>query len=187
MPLVAAGIAVVLSLVAATGWWSRRRRRSSRAPEPEDRRRSYRVALAASVSVYGWIDDQPFSESTETLDVSAGGGLIPLSVSVTPSQELILTNLQSDEDLTCRVARSTQAPDGKILVGLDFVQVSPNFWQIDFISKVKPRGILTAGLRFSSLAMHSSRKQVTLCRKSVFRRTNSARHPMRSPNQRFAV
>jgi hypothetical protein len=120
------------------------------------------VALATPVSVYGWIDDQPFSESTETLNVSAGGGLIPLSVSVSPSQELILTNLQTDEDLTCRVTRSTRAPDGKILVGLDFMQVSPNFWQIDFISKVRPRGIFTAGMRFSSLAMHSARKQVAL-------------------------
>jgi len=185
MPLVAAGIAVVLSLVAATGWWSRRRSRSSRAPEAEDRRRSYRVALANPVSVYGWIDDQPFSESTETLDVSAGGGLIPLSVNLTPSQELILTNLQTDEDLICRVARSTQESDSRILVGLDFAQISPNFWQIDFVSKLKPKGILTVGLRFSSLPTHSASKQISLSRNSVFRRTHSARNPMRSPTQRL--
>jgi hypothetical protein len=161
MPLLA-GIAVVSSLAAAAGWWLRRRSRRSRTVEPADRRRSYRVALATPVSVYGWIDDQPFSESTETLNVSVGGGLIPLSVSVRPSQELILTNLHTDEDLTCRVTRSTRAPDGKILVGLDFMQGSPNFWQIDFIPNVKRRGTLTVGLRFSSLppANDSAGKQV---------------------------
>ena len=158
MPLFA-GIAAVLSFVAASGWWLKRRSRRSGAAEPEDRRRSYRVALATPVSVYGWIDDQPFSESTETLNVSAGGGLIPLSVSVRPSQELILTNLQTDEDLTCRVARSTRAPDGKILVGFDFTEGSPNFWQIDFIPNGKRREILTVGLRFSSLQTVSARKQ----------------------------
>jgi hypothetical protein len=73
---------------------------------------------------------------------------------------MILTNLQTDEDLTCRVARSSQAPDGKILVGLDFRQISPTFWQIDFISNVKQRGILTVGLHLSSVSMLSAREQV---------------------------
>ena len=159
MPLLA-GIAVVFSLVAASGWWLRRRNRRGRTAKSEDRRRSYRVSLSTPVSVYGWTDDQPFSESTETLNVSAGGGLIPLSVCVSPSQELILTNLQTDQDLTCRVVRSSRAQDGKILVGLDFMQISPNFWQIDFISNVKRREILTAGLHLSSTPMLSAREQV---------------------------
>jgi hypothetical protein len=130
------GVAVALLLVAAILWWSRRRQPRSRTPERKDRRRSHRVALATPVFVYGWLADEPFSENTETLNVSANGGLIRLSGMAIPSQELILTNLQTNEDLTCRVARSTRAGDGKILVGLDFLQNSPNFWQIDFVANL---------------------------------------------------
>jgi hypothetical protein len=130
------GVAVALLLVAAIRWWSRQRQPLSRTPERKDRRRSHRVARATPVFVYGWLADEPFSENTETLNVSANGGLIPLSGMAIPSQELILTNLQTNEDLTCRVARSTRAGDGKILVGLDFLQASPNFWQIDFVSNL---------------------------------------------------
>jgi len=113
---------------------SRRRRRLSRTPERKDRRRSSRVALATPVFVYGWLADEPFAENTETLNVSAVGGLIQLSAKVIPSQELIITNLQTNEDLACRVARSIGTENGKTLAGLDFLQASPNFWQIDFVS-----------------------------------------------------
>ena len=152
------GVAVAFLLLAAIRWWSRRRQRLSRTPVRKDRRRSYRVALATPVFVYGWLLDEPFSESTATLNVSANGGLIPLSGTVIPSQELILTNLQTNEDLTCRVARSTRTRDGAILVGLDFLQTSPNFWQIDFVS-IRPRTeILTLGSQSSSLALYSITK-----------------------------
>jgi hypothetical protein len=117
---------------------SRRRRRLSRTPERKDRRRSSRVALATPVFVYGWLADEPFAENTETLNVSAVGGLIQLSAKVIPSQELIITNLQTNEDLACRVARSIENGNGKTLAGLDFLLASPNFWQIDFVSN-QPR------------------------------------------------
>jgi hypothetical protein len=157
MPLVT-GVAVALLLVAAIRWWSRRCQPFSRSLERKDRRRSYRVALATPVFVYGWLANEPFSENTETLNVSANGSLIPLSGTVIPSQELILTNLQTNEDLTCRVARSTRAKDGTILVGLDFLQASPNFWQIDFVSNLQRSQILTWGSNSSSLPLYSIRK-----------------------------
>jgi hypothetical protein len=115
-----------------THLWSRRRQRLSRTPERKDRRRSSRVALATPVFVYGWLADEPFAENTKTLNVSAVGGLIQLSAKVTPSQELIVTNLQTNEDLPCRVARSIGNESGETLVGLDFLLASPNFWQIEF-------------------------------------------------------
>jgi hypothetical protein len=121
-----------------THLWSRRRQRLSRTPERKDRRRSSRVALATPVFVYGWLADEPFTENTETLNVSAVGGLIQLSAKVIPSQELIITNLQTNEDLPCRVARSMGNENGKTLAGLDFLLASPNFWQIDFVSN-QPR------------------------------------------------
>jgi hypothetical protein len=129
-----AGFAITSLLVVVIHLWSRRRRPVSRPPERMDRRRSFRVALATPIFVYGWLAEEPFSENTKTMNVSAVGGLIQLSANVTPSQELILTNLQTNEDLPCRVARSIRAGDGKTLAGLDFLQASPNFWQIDFVS-----------------------------------------------------
>ncbi len=129
------GVAVVFLLLAAIRWWSRRRQRFSRTPMQKERRRSYRVALATPVFVYGWLAGEPFSESTKTLNVSAVGGLIQLSAKVIRSQELILTNLQTNEDVPCRVARSIREGDNTTLAGLDFLQDSPKFWQIDFVSR----------------------------------------------------
>jgi hypothetical protein len=128
------GVAVVFLVLAAIRWWWRRRQPLSDTRMWKDRRRSYRVALTTPVFVYGWLADEPFSESTETLDVSGNGGLIRLSGTVIPSQELVLTNLQTDEVLTCRVARTTRPNEGTILAGLHFLQASPTFWQVDFIS-----------------------------------------------------
>ena len=99
-----------------------------------DRRRACRVQLATPVFVYGWLVDEPFSENTETLNVSATGALIPLSVEVAPSQALILTNLQTNEDLPCHVSRSIRTKDGKTLAGITFSHASSGFWQINFVS-----------------------------------------------------
>jgi hypothetical protein len=141
------GVVIALLLVVAIRLWSRRRRPFSRAPEGKDRRRGFRVALATPIFVYGWLLDEPFSENTATLNVSAVGGLIQLSAKVIPSHELILTNLKTNEDLPCRVARSIRAGDGKTLVGVDFLQASPKFWQIDFVSN-SPRSFIEPSLTY---------------------------------------
>lgn len=130
------GISVALLLVAL---WAVRRMRSLRSAarnlEPHlDRRRAHRVLLAAPVFVYGWVGGEPFSENTQTLNVSAMGGLMPLGVRVVPPQKLILSNLKSDEDLPCRVARSAQTSDGKVAVGFEFLHTSATFWQVEFVS-----------------------------------------------------
>jgi len=110
------------------GSWLRRLRDT----EPRvDRRRSHRVLLSTPLLVYGWLRAQPFWENTETLDVSAIGGLMPLSVNVVRSQRLLITNLQSNEDLTCRVARLAQTSDGKTAIGIEFAQASAGFWRIE--------------------------------------------------------
>ena len=132
--VLALGDGVIYGLLLFVVMQSRRRRPLSRTPEQKDRRRSSRVALATPVFVYGWLADEPFAETTETLNVSAAGGLIQLSAKVIPSQELIITNLQTNEDLACRVARSIGTENGKTLAGLDLLLASPNFWQIDFVS-----------------------------------------------------
>jgi hypothetical protein len=137
--------AAILGLVVFIGmhlWLSRRRRGFGGVGA--DRRRGSRVALDAPVFVYGWLEDEPFSENTETLNVGELGGLIPLSVKVVPSQELVLTNLQTEQDMRCRVARAMTGEDGKTLAGFTFLQASPSFWQIEFLTKARRSSIAPA-------------------------------------------
>jgi hypothetical protein len=144
---IVAGVVITLLFVVAIRLGSRRRRPLSREPERKDRRRGSRVALATPVFVYGWLLNEPFSENTETLNVSAVGGLIQLSAMVIPSQELILTSLKTNEDLPCRVVRLIRSGDGKTLVGVDFLQPSPHFWQINFVSN-SPRTFIEPFLTY---------------------------------------
>lgn len=50
-----------------------------------------------------------------------------ISARISHSQKLILTNLHTDEDQTCLVARLMQMSDGKTLAGLEFLQPAPQF------------------------------------------------------------
>jgi hypothetical protein len=80
------------------------------------------------VLIYGRSADEPFQEQAETIDVSAHGGLVPITVEVKESQKLLLTNLLTNEDRPCRVARLVQTREGKTLAGLEFLQPSEGFW-----------------------------------------------------------
>jgi hypothetical protein len=93
-----------------------------------EQRRAQRVLAAMPVLIYGRSADEPFQEQTETIDVSAHGGLIPITVEVMKSQKLLLTNLLTNEDLPCRVARLVLTREGKTLAGLEFLQPSRGFW-----------------------------------------------------------
>jgi hypothetical protein len=80
------------------------------------------------VLVYGRLGNEPFAENTETVDVSSNGGYMAISAPVTYSQRLILTNLQTNEELACRVARIITNEKDVTFVGLEFLQPSPRFW-----------------------------------------------------------
>ncbi|MFZ3216673.1 MAG: hypothetical protein WA192_11490 [Candidatus Acidiferrales bacterium] len=94
-----------------------------------DQRRAQRLPIYLPVQVYGRLGDEPFSEHTETINVSACGGLVPISAAVARSQKLILTNLQTGQDLACRVARLIRSERGQMLAGLEFLQSDPGFWR----------------------------------------------------------
>ena len=85
------------------------------------------------VFVYGHSHNQPFAEQTVTLNVSATGGFLALSAEVSPSQKLLMANVQTDEELPCRIARVIKTQGGKTLVGFEFLRPSPHFWSIEFI------------------------------------------------------
>jgi hypothetical protein len=94
-----------------------------------DQRRAQRLPITMPVLIYGRLGEDPFFEPTETINVSARGGLVPLSAGVARQQELILTNMQTEEELLCRVARLIRSERGQMLAGLEFVQSAPSFWR----------------------------------------------------------
>jgi hypothetical protein len=80
------------------------------------------------VLLYGRLADEPFQERTQTIDVSSHGGLFPIVAAVAPSQKLILTNLETNDDLACRVARLIRTEQGATLAAVEFLQPSLRFW-----------------------------------------------------------
>jgi hypothetical protein len=94
-----------------------------------ERRRAARVTVKAPVFVYGWTSNEPFSEMTESLNISSLGGLLPLAAKVVPAQKLILINADSNAELPCRVARAIRTAGGETMIGVEFSQSSAQFWQ----------------------------------------------------------
>jgi hypothetical protein len=94
-----------------------------------DKRRAHRVGLSAPIFLYGSLKGEPFSEVSETLDVSANGALVAVRARIFPEQHILLTNLQTQQDLKCRVVRV----DGqRKAAALEFLDPCPSFWRIDF-------------------------------------------------------
>jgi hypothetical protein len=86
------------------------------------------------VFIYARVRGEPFAEHAETMNIGPQGGLVALSTELQSLQILLVTNLQTNEDLACRVARLVKA-DGKTLVGVEFLQPCPRFWLVDFSSR----------------------------------------------------
>ena len=95
----------------------------------QDKRRAQRLPIAMPVLVYGYVDDEPFAENTESVNVSVRGGLVAIPTGVNCWQKVILTNLQTDEDLECRIVRLAKSGTGQILAGLEFPEIEPKFWR----------------------------------------------------------
>ena len=109
-----------------------REARDTDRPSAAEKRRAHRVAASMPVLVYGHSAHAPFAEPATTTNVSRTGGLVGLSTHVIPFQKLIVTNLQTDEDAICRVARFIRNDDGHNFVALEFLHPAQHFWAIDF-------------------------------------------------------
>jgi len=113
------------------GWFAKRK--------PGDRvlgkRKAQRVDLSAPVFVYGSINGEPFSEISQTLDVCIKGALLIINVRLVPEQRVLLTNLQTQQDVKCRVVR---IDNHRMAAALEFLEPCPRFWRIDFASPSTP-------------------------------------------------
>jgi hypothetical protein len=103
-----------------------------------EKHRAHRVAASMPVLVYGHSAHAPFAEPATTANVSRTGGLVPLSTHVIRFQKLVVTNLQTNEDAICRVARFIRNDDGHNFVALEFLHPTPHFWAIDFAGDSTP-------------------------------------------------
>lgn len=97
------------------------------------RPRTTRVHLAIPVFIYGNKgSDKPFKEITQTIEVNANGCLLELATPVVKDQQLLLTNMKTDEEMPCHVVTRGNVVNDKAQVGLRFAQSSPRFWGLAF-------------------------------------------------------
>lgn len=94
-----------------------------------EKRRAHRVDLNAPVFLYGSADGEPFTDYSETIDVCSDGALVAINARLSPEQRILLTNLQTGQDLKCRVVRV----DNHLQVAaVEFLEACPLFWCIEF-------------------------------------------------------
>jgi len=99
----------------------------------QGRRRSARVLLSVPVIVHGVLPDgNKFEEEARTLVVNAHGALLALTIALPTGQALTLTHKLTRHSLDCRTVYVGKPQAGKAQVGIEFLQATPMFWQIDF-------------------------------------------------------
>jgi hypothetical protein len=96
---------------------------------PENRRRSKRMKVRIPVVVrFQTSDKHSVSEKTHTIIVNDHGTLILLAAPVEIQQIIRLQNLNSGEELLCRVTGLGPSFMGKTQVAVEFVMPTPGFW-----------------------------------------------------------
>ncbi|MGA7919323.1 MAG: hypothetical protein WCA38_06590 [Candidatus Acidiferrales bacterium] len=98
--------------------------------DPANRRRSKRVKkrIALRVRMQGG-NKQTVAEETHTIIVNDHGALILLATPVSVNQIIRLENLDSKEELLCRVTSLGQNFMGKSQIGVEFIYPAPAFWE----------------------------------------------------------
>jgi TonB family protein len=90
------------------------------------------VTVNGARAVEGSEKREPFSESTTTVLVLAGGAVIRLSSSVAPGQLLFLTNDKTRKEVVCQVVKSKNYSSASGYVELEFTEPVLGFWGMRF-------------------------------------------------------
>ena len=64
----------------------------------------------------------------QTIVVNSHGGFVYLNLQAGVDQGTVAKNPEAGEGHACSIASYNPTPDGKIGVGLEFVQPAPHFW-----------------------------------------------------------
>jgi len=98
-----------------------------------ERRRTLRVAMALPVIVHGANDlGEKFCVRAMTRSVNKQGALLVMEEMVVPGQSLLIVNENTSRSAETRVAHVKRERDGKLYVGLEFVNPDNNFWMMTF-------------------------------------------------------
>jgi len=98
-----------------------------------ERRRTLRVALSLPVVVHGQNDQgEKFCVRAMTRSVNQQGALLVMDEVVVPGQSLLVVNENTSRSTETRVAHVRRERDGKLFVGLEFVNPDTNFWKMTF-------------------------------------------------------
>src|ERR1700721_3526703 len=95
---------------------------------------SHRGYIPMPVIIRGKNGSHSFNEETRTASVNAHGCMVRLAEKVVKGQEVAIINPKTVEELPCTVTFIGQKESGKIEVGLEFIEPSPQFWRITFPS-----------------------------------------------------
>jgi len=98
-----------------------------------ERRRTLRVAMSLPVVVHGQNEmGEKFCVRAMTRSVNKQGALIAMDEPVLAGQELLLVNENTSRSVETRVVYVKRERDGKMTVGLEFVNAETNFWKMTF-------------------------------------------------------
>jgi TonB family protein len=112
------------------------------------------VTVNGARAVEGSEKREPFSETTTTVLVLAGGAVIRLSASVAPGQLLFLTNDKTRKEVVCQVVKSKNYGSASGYVELEFTEPVLGFWGMRFPGERHPGQ--NASLSPSSFAARKS-------------------------------
>jgi hypothetical protein len=99
----------------------------------ERERRSSRVFMRVRVVVAGRDHTRRrFREASETIVISAHGGLLYLNREVDLDALLVLTNPFTQEEQECRIVYLGDNSGKGRRVGLEFLTPAPQFWGVEF-------------------------------------------------------
>lgn len=100
------------------------------------KRRSQRLSLRFPLIAYSYSETtgkMRFREVTQTVKVSAHGGIIALNAAVGHGEVFMLKHSARPEEHPCKVVfLGADSKSGKSLVGFEFSNGSPDFWHIYF-------------------------------------------------------
>ncbi len=98
-----------------------------------ERRRTLRVAMSLPVVVHGQNEmGEKFCARAMTRSINQQGALLAMDEPVLAGQELLLVNENTSRSVETRVVYVKRERDGKLSVGLEFVNAETNFWKMTF-------------------------------------------------------
>jgi hypothetical protein len=77
-------------------------------------------------------DGRQICIETQTLVVNAHGGLLDVGMGMPAGQQVLLSNLRTEEVVIGSVLRVEGSEEGRFLVAIEFESPAPNFWPVSF-------------------------------------------------------